>query len=102
MTGPNCPGPDGHGNAAEARPPAPAGLGVLPLRQQAGRDSGPGEPALPLPLDTADQFTLPWTNYGNVYTDSLDLRDPFADTLKSSHKDVATPRTALPARTTSR
>jgi hypothetical protein len=55
-----------------------------------GQPPDPANPLCHLPLDKADQFTLPWTNYDNVYTDSLDLRDPFADTLKNSHKDVAT------------
>jgi hypothetical protein len=55
-----------------------------------GQLPNPASPLCHLPLDNAGQFTLPWTNYENVYTDSLDLRDPFADTLKSSHKDVAT------------
>jgi hypothetical protein len=41
-----------------------------------------------VPLDQADQFTLPWTNDKKVYPDSLYLRGPFADTLKQ--KDVAT------------
>ena len=57
-----------------------------------GSPPNPTNPLCHLPLDKADQFTLPWTNYENVYTDSLDLRDPFADTLKNSHKDVATHR----------
>ena len=55
-----------------------------------GELPNPASPLCHLPLDEAGQFTLAWTNYENVYTDSLDLRDPFADTLKSSHKDVAT------------
>jgi hypothetical protein len=55
-----------------------------------GTPPKPDSPLCHLPLDEASQFTLPWTNYENVYTESLDLRNPFADTLKNSHKDVAT------------
>jgi hypothetical protein len=57
----------------------------------------PGQPSDPklapltqLALDKADEFTLPWTSFGDVYTESDDLRDPFSNTLKSSHKDDAT------------
>jgi hypothetical protein len=55
-----------------------------------GPFDGPLAPLAQLALDKADQFTLPWTNYGDVYKDSLPLRGPFSDTLKSSHKDIAT------------
>jgi hypothetical protein len=55
-----------------------------------GQPPNPASPLCHLPLDEAGQFTLPWTNYDNVYTESLDLRDAFADTLKNSHKDIAT------------
>ncbi len=57
-----------------------------------GSAPDPSNPVCYLPLDEAGQFTLPWTKYDGVYTDSLDLRDAFADTLKNSHKDVATKR----------
>jgi hypothetical protein len=39
-------------------------------------------------VGVANQFTLAWTNDGNVYQGSQYLRGPFADTLKD--KDVAT------------
>ena len=57
-----------------------------------GSAPDPSNPVCYLPLDEAGQFTLPWTKYDGVYDDSLDLRDHFADTLKNSHKDVATQR----------
>jgi hypothetical protein len=55
-----------------------------------GEPPNPASPLCHLRLDKPDQFTLPWTNYQDVYDDSLDIRDPFADTLKNTHKDVAT------------
>jgi hypothetical protein len=53
-----------------------------------GEKPDPTSPLCRLPLDQAGQFTLPWTNDQKVYTDSLYLRGPFANTLKQ--KDVGT------------
>ncbi|MGH3025053.1 MAG: hypothetical protein ACRDLR_01220, partial [Gaiellaceae bacterium] len=55
-----------------------------------GTEPNPDSPLCHLPLDEAHQFTLPWTNYEDVYTESLDLRNAFSDTLKNSHRDLAT------------
>jgi len=41
-----------------------------------------------LNLDSPDDFTLSWTTYEDVYSDSQGLKGPFADTL--TDKDVAT------------
>jgi hypothetical protein len=48
----------------------------------------PSPPPNELTLDDPTQFTLPWTTYKDVYTDSLDLAPRFADTL--TNRDVAT------------
>ena len=40
--------------------------------------------ATELPLDRAEDFTLPWTTYGNVYEDSQYLVAPFAKTLQET------------------
>lgn len=44
-----------------------------------GSPLAPGATALA--LDKADEFTLPWTTYGDVYEDSQDLVKPLAKTL---------------------
>jgi hypothetical protein len=47
-----------------------------------GSPLAPG--ATELPLDQAEDFTLSWTTYGDVYEDSQDLVKPFAKTLTSA------------------
>jgi len=50
----------------------------------------PTSPLTQLALDKPDQFTLSWTTYEDVYKNSQDIRGPFSDTLKDTHKDIAT------------
>ena len=47
----------------------------------AAKDSPTTSPPTKLALDSADQYTLSWTTYQDVYKDSQDLVTPFADTL---------------------
>ena len=47
-----------------------------------GSQLAPGATALA--LDKADEFTLPWTTYGDVYEDSQDLAKPLAKTLQDA------------------
>jgi hypothetical protein len=47
----------------------------------AGQAPNPSDPLCLLPLDDAEQFTLPWTNYQDVYQESFYLRDAFSKTL---------------------
>ena len=49
-----------------------------------GSQLAPGATALA--LDKADEFTLPWTTYGDVYEDSQDLVKPLAKTLRGRHR----------------
>ncbi|HEY2353600.1 MAG TPA: lipoxygenase family protein [Gaiellaceae bacterium] len=46
-----------------------------------GGTTDPSNELCLVPLDHANQFTLPWTNDGNVFKDSTYLREPFAKTL---------------------
>jgi hypothetical protein len=47
-----------------------------------GSPLAPG--ATELALDQADDYTLAWTSYGDVYADSQDMVGPFAKTLQST------------------
>ena len=54
----------------------------------AGEKPNLANPLANVSVGVANQFSLAWTNDGNVYQGSQYLRGPFADTLKD--KDVAT------------
>jgi hypothetical protein len=56
-------------------------------RPGTGDDPSKGSPApTKLPLPDAEDFTLGWTTYQDVYKDSQSLVAPFADTLKLREK----------------